>query len=101
LRPSAARYSRQRGSARGEMQKSSARKLHFEPHFTSLDHLVGEGEQCGGKRKRQSRQSISCAEFAVLQGGASALLLPWDQTRRAPIRLGEREDHLIQPFVLM
>src|SRR5262249_17992562 len=31
-----------------------------------FDHLVGAGAQCGGKRKRQSRQSISCAEFAVV-----------------------------------
>src|SRR5262249_49379349 len=32
-----------RGRARGEMQKSSAGKFHFEPpsRFTSLDHLVG------------------------------------------------------------
>src|SRR5262245_597231 len=34
---------RERGSARGQMQKSSsARKFHFEPPFTSLDHLVGK-----------------------------------------------------------
>ena len=32
------------------MQKSSAGKFHFEPPspFTSLDHLVGGGEQPGG-----------------------------------------------------
>jgi hypothetical protein len=37
------RDGRQRGSARGQMQKISAGKFHFEPpsHFTSLDHLVG------------------------------------------------------------
>ena len=28
------------------MQKISAGKFHFEPPFTSLDHLVGEREQC-------------------------------------------------------
>jgi hypothetical protein len=27
------------------MQNISAGKLHFEPPFTSLDHLVGAGEQ--------------------------------------------------------
>src|SRR5262245_145956 len=31
LRPHYARYSRERGSARGQMQKSSAGKFHFEP----------------------------------------------------------------------
>src|SRR5499433_3239642 len=29
------------------MQKISAGKFHFEPPFTSFDHLVGAGEQCG------------------------------------------------------
>jgi len=33
---------RKRGRARGQMQKSSAGKFHFEPPFTSFDHLVGE-----------------------------------------------------------
>src|SRR5262245_45114973 len=43
LRPSNARYGRQRGSARGQMQKSSAGKFHFEPPSPafSLNHLVG------------------------------------------------------------
>jgi hypothetical protein len=27
------------------MQKSSAGKFHFEPPFTSFDHLVGVGEE--------------------------------------------------------
>ena len=45
LRPRYARYSRERGSARGKMQKISAGKFHFEPPFTSFDHLVGAGEQ--------------------------------------------------------
>jgi hypothetical protein len=36
---------RERGSARGQMQKLSAGKFHLEPPFTSLDHLVGAGEQ--------------------------------------------------------
>jgi len=41
LRPSEARDGRQRGSARAQMQKISAGKFHFEPPFTSLNHLVG------------------------------------------------------------
>src|SRR5262249_14779756 len=47
LRESEARCDRKRGSARGQMQKISAGKFHFEPpsHFTSLDYLVGAGEQ--------------------------------------------------------
>src|SRR5215813_11480903 len=47
LRPSEARHRRQRGSARGQMQKISAGKFHFEPpsRLMSLDHLVGNGEQ--------------------------------------------------------
>src|SRR5262245_9063908 len=47
LRPRDAGYGRQRGSARGQMQKLSAGKFHFEPPFTSFDHLVGAGEQRG------------------------------------------------------
>jgi hypothetical protein len=44
LRPSEARHRRQRGSARGQMQKLSAGKFHLNlpSRFTSLDHLVGE-----------------------------------------------------------
>jgi hypothetical protein len=50
LRQSEVRNSWQRGSARSQMQKLSAGKFHFEPpsRFTSLDHLVGEGEQRRG-----------------------------------------------------
>ena len=47
LRESKARDGRERGSARGQMQKMSAEKFHFEPPFTSFDHLVGAGEQHG------------------------------------------------------
>src|SRR5262245_1802563 len=47
LRPRYVRYSREGGSTRCQMQKSSAGKFHLEPpsRFTSLDHLVGEREQ--------------------------------------------------------
>jgi hypothetical protein len=46
LRASDARDNRQRGGASGQVQKISAGKFHFEPpsRFTSLDHLVGDGE---------------------------------------------------------
>src|SRR5262249_27664010 len=44
LRPRETPHGRQRGSARGQMQKISAGKFHCEPPFTSLDHLVGAGE---------------------------------------------------------
>jgi hypothetical protein len=42
LRPRDPRDARQRGSARGQVQKLSAGKFHFEPPFTSFHHLVGE-----------------------------------------------------------
>ena len=48
LRPGDPRDGRQRGSARGQMQKIPAGKFHFGPSFTSLDQLVGAGEErCG------------------------------------------------------
>src|SRR5262249_35649449 len=44
LRPRHLRRNRQRGSACCEMQKlPSVGKFHFEPPFTSFDHLVGGG----------------------------------------------------------
>jgi len=45
LRSRNTRHCRQRGSARGQMQKISAGKFRFGPRFTSLDHLVGDSEQ--------------------------------------------------------
>src|SRR6516164_661681 len=45
LRPREARDGRQHDSARSQMQKISAGKFHFEPPFTSFDHLVGAGEE--------------------------------------------------------
>jgi hypothetical protein len=47
LRPSDTRHGRERGSAGGQIQEFAAGKFHFEPpfRFTSLDHLVGAGEQ--------------------------------------------------------
>src|SRR2546430_13627539 len=45
LRPRDAGYGRQRGSACCEMQELATGKFHFEPPFTSFDHLVGAGEQ--------------------------------------------------------
>src|SRR5262249_39255061 len=46
LRPSDTRHGWQRGSACGQMQKlPSVGKFHFEPPFTSFDHLAGAHEQ--------------------------------------------------------
>src|SRR5262249_32774975 len=47
LRPSEARHRRQRGSARGQMQKISAGEVHFEPpsRLMSLDHLLCTSER--------------------------------------------------------
>src|SRR5262249_12978457 len=42
-----ARDGRQRGSARRQLEKISTGKFHFEPPFTSFDHLVGKREQLG------------------------------------------------------
>ena len=50
LRPRDARDGRKRGSARCQMQNSTAGKFHYDlPNFpvVSLDHLVGAGEQRG------------------------------------------------------
>ena len=49
LYPRDPRYGRQRGSARGQMQKISAGKFHFErpSRYRLLDHLVGEREHAG------------------------------------------------------
>src|SRR5262245_28032641 len=41
LRPSKVRHSRQRGSARGQMQKLSAGKFHFEPSSLFTSHAEG------------------------------------------------------------
>jgi hypothetical protein len=53
LRPSSTRHGQERGSARGEMEKISTGKFHFEPpfRFTSLDHLVGERHDLVRDRK--------------------------------------------------
>src|SRR5215510_12521093 len=45
LRPRNQRQGGKRDSARGQMQKFAAGKFHFEPAFTSFDHLVGAGEE--------------------------------------------------------
>src|SRR5262249_46173186 len=47
LRPRYARYSRQCGSAGGEMPELAAGKFHGEPPFTSFDHLVGAQHERG------------------------------------------------------
>src|SRR5262245_34163063 len=40
LRPREARPGRERGGACSQMEKSTAGKFHFEPPFTSFDHLT-------------------------------------------------------------
>src|SRR5262245_16726638 len=54
LRPRGPRDSRDSGGARGEMEKISAGKFHFEPpsRFTSFDHLVGASAGGGGRSWR-------------------------------------------------
>jgi hypothetical protein len=60
LRPCDPRHCRKRGCASDQMQKlPTVGKFHFEPPFTSFDHLVGQREQrwrnldaeclCGGQ----------------------------------------------------
>jgi hypothetical protein len=51
------RHRRQRGRARGQMQKISAGKFHFEPPFTSFDHLVGARE----RRRRHAEAKRLCS----------------------------------------
>jgi hypothetical protein len=40
------------------MQKISAGKFHFEPPFTSLDHLVGAGEEAIGHREAKRLRGL-------------------------------------------
>src|SRR5262249_5927498 len=67
LPPCKARHGRQRGSARGQMQKSSAGKFHFEPpsRFTSLDRLVGAAEQSGWKAERLPGRAFVARQAAL------------------------------------
>src|SRR5262245_65228776 len=53
LRACHARHGRECGSARGQMQEFSAGKFHFEPPFTSLDHLVVAAEQWQRNRETE------------------------------------------------
>src|SRR5262249_22167343 len=46
LGPCDARPGLQRGTACGQVQKLTAGKFHFEPPFTSFDHLVGARDKC-------------------------------------------------------
>src|SRR5262249_35281462 len=67
LRPSSARHGRQRSSARGQTQKISAEKFHFEPpsRFTSLDRLVGAAEQSGWKAERLPGRAFVARQAAL------------------------------------
>src|SRR5262249_61515278 len=61
LRPRYARYSRQRGSASGQMQKISAGEFYFEPPslVPLLDHLVGA---CGERRGHFEAERLGALE---------------------------------------
>src|SRR5262249_60940518 len=64
FRPSDPRQGRQRGSARCEMEKISAGKFHFLtlPLFTSLHHLVCDGEH--PRRDGQAERRGGPAEWS-------------------------------------
>src|SRR6516225_2734545 len=59
---------RQRGSARGQMQKCTAWKFHFEPPFTSFDHLVGAHKQSGWHSKAECPGGLEVHEQLNLRG---------------------------------
>src|SRR5262245_5128837 len=69
LPPSDARHDRQRRSARGEMQKISAGKFHFEPPFTSFDHLGGT-QQYGRWHFEAERPGGLEVDYELEFGGA-------------------------------
>src|SRR5262249_61826803 len=79
-----ARGSRERSSARGQMQKLSAGKFHFEPPscFTSFDHLVGEGEQpiwnFKSKRPRSLKVDHQLELFGLHEPQGRGLSPPFD-----------------------
>src|SRR5262249_57484817 len=64
LRPCNAGYVRQRGSTRGQMQKISAGKVHFEPpsSFRSFDHLLGDGEHALRNGEAEQPPGLSVAD---------------------------------------
>src|SRR5215469_2332264 len=65
LRPGDARHCWQRSGASGQTQKISAGKFHFEPPFTSFDHLVGAGEQHRFVSLTLSSMLLDCLAIAV------------------------------------
>src|SRR4029450_3778493 len=79
LRPRRARDRRQRGSARGQMQKLSTGKFHFCTSLTSLDHLVGAGEQ--RRRHFEAERFCGCEINNEIE---LSWLLDWDVTRLRP-----------------
>jgi hypothetical protein len=66
------------------LEKLSAGKFHFEPPFTSLNHLVGDGEQPvrHGQAKHPGGRGVDDEfNFAACSTGKSAGLAP---LRRRP-----------------
>jgi hypothetical protein len=68
LRPRNACHGRQRGSACGQTEKISTRKFHFEPPFTSFDHLVGAREQHGRDREAERFRGLEIDDQLELGG---------------------------------
>src|SRR5262249_3024649 len=99
---------RERGSARGQMQKSSsAGKFHFEPPFTSFDHLVGGGEQLvrHGEAERLRRLEIDRQlEFHSLLHRQIGWLLPFKNAPGVAAdkakRIGDARSIADQPAII-
>src|SRR5262245_28234574 len=99
---------RERGSAPSQMQKSSsARKFHFEPPFTSFDHLVGGGEQLvrHGEAERLRRLEIDRQlEFHSLLHRQVGWLLPFENAPGVAAdkakRIGDARSIADQPAII-
>ena len=61
---------RERGSARSQMEKFATGKFHFEPPFTSFDHLVGASVQTQLGRKMMKHLSKVGFVYPAVTGQA-------------------------------